>query len=136
MIYEYDLTVPANTPANAPAILDMPLAQGVIHKIAVVFPAGCRHQVKVIIRRALHQVWPTNPDGQLKGDFFPIEGPVWYELDEAPFKLEAYGWSPDTTFNHTVTIRLWLQRKEILLPGQQAFGFMERIGNLLFGRGR
>ena len=136
MIFEYDLVVPANTQANNAARLDMQLVKGVVHKLAVQFPAGCRSQVLVVINRAVHQVWPTNPDGQMKGDFFPIEGPVWYELDEAPYKLEAYGWSPGTNFNHTVTIRLWMERKEVLLPGQQAIGIMERLGTLIFGRGK
>jgi len=133
MIYEYDLVIPANTPANAPIRLDMPLVKGVVHKLGIWFRAGCRGEVKVVIRRALNQVWPTNPDGQFKGDFFPIEGPVWYELDELPYKLEAYGWSPDTAYDHTVSIRLWIESKEILLPGQQAIGIIERLGRLIFG---
>lgn len=136
MIFDYTLTIPANTPESAPEPLELPLTHGIIHKIAVIFQAGCRHQVSLVIKRGLHQVWPTNPDGALKGDFFPIEGPVWYELEDEPYVLEAYGWSPGTTYDHVVTIRLWIARREILIPPSESEGIISKLGKYFFGTGK
>lgn len=133
MVFEYDFTIPANTPASAKVRLDMKLARGIVHQLSISFPAGCRGQVFLAINRALHQVWPTNPDGQFKGEFFPIQGAVYEPLEEPPYTLEAYGWSPGTAFDHTATIRLWLLPREVLEPGRQAVGVLERLGGLLFG---
>ena len=133
MVFEYDFTIPAGTPASAPAKLELRLARGIIHQLNVSFPAGSRGMVYLTLNRALHQVFPTNPDGQLKGEFFPIAGAVYEELEEPPYKLEAHGWSPGTTYNHTVTIRLWLLPREVLEPGKQAIGILERLGQALFG---
>lgn len=133
MVFEYDFTVPANTLASAPARKDLPVARGIVHYISIAFPAGCRGEVLLTINRALHQVFPTNPDGQFKGEFWPIQGAVYEPVEEAPYKLEAYGWSPGTTYQHTVTIRLWTLPREVLEPGREAIGLLTRIGALIFG---
>lgn len=133
MVFEYDFIIPANTLASAKARLDMKLARGIIHQLSVQFPAGSRGQVFLAINKALHQVWPTNPDGYFKGEFFPIQGSVYEELEEAPYTLTAWGWSPGTAFAHTATIRLWLLPREVLEPGRKAVGILERLGALIFG---
>jgi len=43
------------------------------------------------------------------------------------------GWAPDTTYNHTVTVRLGIQRREVLEPGREALGVIGKIRDLLFG---
>ena len=134
MIYEYDLVVPLNTLEASPASVEMKLCHGIVHKLEVTFPPGCHNAVKVVVRRALHQVWPTNPDGQLKANGYTISYPVWYELEEAPYILTAWAWSPGTTYSHTITIRLGIQRREILQPGQEERGIIKRLGALILGR--
>jgi hypothetical protein len=134
MIYEYEITVPAGTTAAAPVVQVLKLTHGVIHHIEVIFRAGCHHEVSLTINRAIHQVYPTNPDGVLKGDWFPISGPVWHEISEAPYQLEARGWAPDTTYDHTVIIRLWIQRRETLLPGEGQASLLTKLSNYIMGR--
>lgn len=134
MVFEYDFTIPANTLASAKARLELRLARGIIHQLSVHFPAGSRGQVSLTINDALHQVFPTNPDGQFKGEFFPITGSVYHELETAPYRLTAWGWSPGTAYDHTATIRLWLLPREILEPGRKAVGVLEKLGQLIFGQ--
>ena len=135
MLFEYDLTIPANTPASAKVRLDMVLARGIIHDVGVDFRAGARHEVNVVINRATHQVFPANPDGYFKGDFWPIRYSTWEPLEESPYQLEAYGWSPGTSFNHVVTIRLNIDLREVLEPPRPELGFLRRLEQLIF-RGR
>lgn len=134
MIYEYDLVVPANTLASAPATLEMPLSRGIVVQFSAQFPGGCHGAVVVVVRRALHQVWPSNPDGQLKADAHVIVSPEGYELLEPPFQLEAYGWSPGTTYQHTITLRFALQTPEQLQPTTRSDTIIDRLGALILGR--
>lgn len=134
MIFEYDLTIPARTTKADPVSVEMPLARGILHKVEVIFPPGCHHKVFLTINRALHQVVPLNPDGYLKGDTFPISDYMFQPLEEAPHRLEAYGWAPDTTYDHTVVIRLGILPREILQPELTPGGFFARLRDLLFGR--
>jgi hypothetical protein len=134
MIYEYNLTIPANTPASDPAYLEMPLGPGIIHKLEVEFPLGCNKAVLVALLRGLHQIWPTNPDGALSANAYTISYPEYQPLEEAPFQVEAYGWSPGTAYSHTITIRIGVLPREVLEPGREALHFMGRLKNLIFGR--
>jgi len=134
MIFEYNLTITAGRNRRSPATQELQLARGIIHKVEVIFPPGCHHQVFVVIRRGLNQVFPTNPDGQFKGNAFPISYPVWYPMEDGPFLLKAYGWAPLTTFAHTVTIRLGILPRAVLMPPSETVGVVNKIRDLLFGR--
>lgn len=133
MIYEFDLAVPANTLASAPVALDMHLTHGIIHKVEVSFAFGCNNLVLVAINDALHQAFPSNPDGQLRGNGWTISMSTWYELEAAPYELTAKGWSPGTAYQHTITIRIGILPREILQPPAESAGFLRRLESLLFG---
>ncbi|RLI49875.1 MAG: hypothetical protein DRP09_20365 [Candidatus Thorarchaeota archaeon] len=121
MVFEFDLTVPANTPETAKISKTLKLTYGIIHQLEVIFPTGCAGLVKCHINDALHQVWPTNPDGVFKGDGNPIIGRVFHEMDKEPFELQLWAWNEDDTYNHTITVRLWL------LKPWQLFVFSEQM---------
>lgn len=133
MIYEFDIVVPANTSASNPVVQEMRLSRGIIHKLEVQFPYGCRFMVKIAIRRGLHQVWPTNPDGSIKAEGFTVSFPVFYPLEKAPYKLQALAWAPGTTYSHTVTVRLGIEPREVLMPERPELGFLKRLEQLIFG---
>jgi len=134
MIFEYDLTIAAAQTQRVPATQELQLARGIIHKVELIFPPGCHHKVFVVIRRGLNQVFPTNPDGQFKGDTHPVSYPVWYPMETGPYRLKAYGWAPDTTYPHTVIIRLGILPREILQPPSETAGILTKIKDILFGR--
>jgi len=135
MIFEFSLTVDAGTTQAEPEPLEMPLARGIIHKIEVIGDGGEHNTVLLVIQRALHQVFPINPDGQFHPGFFPISYPVWYALEEAPYVLKAYAWSPTATYSHEVIIRLGMERREVLEPGREALGFLGKFKEMIFGKG-
>jgi len=105
VFYEFDLTIPANTPKESPAELDVTISAGTIEQIEVQLPRGLRSLVHTVAIRGSHQLWPTNPDGSIKGDDARI---IWGEnfpLIHAPFIITLLGWSPGTSFSHVVTWR-------------------------------
>ncbi len=105
MLFSIDITAPANTPATAPVEQEVQLPPGIIHRVHVQFPGGCVGLVHTRVMRGAHQVWPTNPAGDLSSDGRVIEWDDDYELDAAPFALTLQVWNLDDFFNHTVTWR-------------------------------
>jgi len=105
MFYEYDLTIPANTPATALSELEAVLDVGRIVGVEVQFPRGCVGLVHVAVRRELHQLWPTNPDGFIAGENANIKWSEDLDLLEAPYTLTLVGYNEDDSFPHTVTFR-------------------------------
>lgn len=105
MFYEFDLTIPANTLAVSPVERSVFMDGGIIKQVEVQLPSGLRGMVFTVAWRGLHQVWPTNPDGKIKGDDARI---VWgedYDLTQPPHVILLRGWSPDTSYPHVVTWR-------------------------------
>ncbi|KKN35895.1 hypothetical protein LCGC14_0778990 [marine sediment metagenome] len=105
MFYEFDLTIPANTPKSAPAELEVFLSAGIVKQVEIQIPRGCRSLVHTIAVRGIHQVWPSNPDGSHKGDDARIVFNEDYDLVDPPHGFMLRGWSPDTSYIHVVTWR-------------------------------
>lgn len=106
MLYEYDLDVPANTAERSPASATLKLSRGVITKVGVQFPIGTRALVHVKIYHGAHQLWPANPDGNIKADGFTVEWDEHLEFTKAPLALKVKAWSEADTYEYTVTTRI------------------------------
>ncbi|MBI2869388.1 MAG: hypothetical protein HYX96_06150 [Chloroflexi bacterium] len=131
MFYDFSFTVPANTPASAPASLEMKLTRGIVHNVKLLFPPGPHGMVKVGILHGLHQFLPTNPDGYFASDDENINIDEHYELTEAPFILKAVGYSPGTTYNHTISIRIGILSPEIIEPYAGVSGMLRKFLKLV-----
>ena len=124
MFYDFSFTIPANTPEVSPLLQDVKLTHGIIHRVEISFPAGPRHMVHLAIRRGLNQLWPTNPDGSFNADNYTIIINEYYPLQTEPYILTLVGWSPGTTYNHTIQGRFGILPAEVLMPEEtfiQAF---------------
>lgn len=131
MLYSYEITVPANTPVTAPVDTDCQLTKGVITRVSFrprQFHAGLCH-VKVL--RGLYQVWPTDPDGDLHGDAFPIEWDEYYELDDEPLTLRIRAWNDDDTYPHTFDISFALQPADVVNPQGGLIGGLKKLLNIM-----
>jgi hypothetical protein len=108
MFYEFTLTIPANTPATAPVYDVVQLSPGTVSRVEIQFPRGCVGLVHVKVLRALHQVWPTNPDGNISSENANLSWSDDYDLSEPPYELTLVGYNLDDTFPHTITFRFQL----------------------------
>ena len=106
MIYVYSITTPANTLASAKLKTVLPLPISKISEVSLQFPSGAVGYHHVQINRGLHQLWPLNPDGDFATSGETVHWFEDYDLDQPPLQLEAYTWNLDTTYDHTVTIRI------------------------------
>jgi len=134
MLFEYPLTVPADTAEAAPATLECLLSAGTVIRVDVQFPAGCAGSVYVTIWRHDHQVWPVNLDEAISGDNTVVTFPVSYDLEDEPFSFLVKGWSPDTTYDHKITFRFALLSLEEAQGARGLPGLLRRLAALILGR--
>jgi len=132
MYYNFELTIPKNTPMTTPTKLNVKVVRGVVHKIRIKFPPGCAGLAHVRIQHGLHSVAPTNPDGWYTEDTFPIEYDEFYEIKKDIDVLTLLGYNEDDTFDHTVYFGIGILPKVILLPGMILAKMLEKIGKLIF----
>jgi len=128
MYYDFSFTIPANTLKKSPTELEVKLTSGVIHRVEIGFPSGCAGLVNLAIRKGLHQVWPTNPDGAFNTNDYTITINEFYPLTTAPYKLTLQGWSLDDTYPHTIEVRFALLPPEVLYPEET---FIEAFKKLM-----
>lgn len=105
MFYEIDLVVPANTLKSAPVIVPAAFVAGTIIGVSVQIPAGCASLVHTAAYDELHQVWPANQDGDIKGDGTVVSWPDAYDVPSDNYTIQLWAWSSDDTFAHTITWR-------------------------------
>jgi len=105
MIYDFEISTPANTARTAPVETTLELTPGVIHKLDILFPPGPAGLLHMVIMRELTQLWPSNPDGNFASDDEVISYPEYYDLLEAPHELQAVTWNEDDTYDHIVHVR-------------------------------
>jgi len=109
MMYVFPITTPAATPPTAKLKTILPLACGKITRIDIQFPSGLQGYAHLALNRGLHQLFPSNQ----AGDFASSQETIWwnenYDIDQAPFQLEAFTWNLDNTYPHTITVRIVLE---------------------------
>ena len=131
MLYEFDLAIPANTPATAPVSVDAPLAPGRVAQVGILFPTGCVGLVHAYIVRSNHQVWPSNPDEQIIGNGQEVTWPESFDLDDAPFGVVCYAFNLDDTYPHTLTFRFAVIDADQARSAQEAVSFLGRLRQLI-----
>jgi len=108
MLYEFQITTPANTPEASKKKTVLELELGVIVRTIIEFPPGPAGLLHLQINRAMHQLDPRNLNGSIIGDRTFLDFEEWYELTEEPYQLEAYTWNEDDTYQHMVIVRFVL----------------------------
>lgn len=124
MIFSGSITVPAGRTKTAPKIERLKITKGVITQINLIFPPGCAHEVFITINRALHQIYPTNPDGYFIGDGVNFTGTVFHYVKAQPFEVQIYGWSPNASYDHTIHYYMWIKKAWQLNPLSDEFWHM------------
>lgn len=116
MLYEVDIEIAtANTITNKLKTV-IGITNGVIHQLSVSFPPGCANLAKVTINKGKNQIFPTNPDGQIKGDNINVQGKTFHPVLDAPYEVDVYAWNDGAAFPHVVTVRLWVLKVWQLMP--------------------
>jgi len=116
MYYDFAVLVETKHKANSPKEEILTLTKGVIHRVEVEFPAGCRGQVNLQLFDREHQVWPTNTDEAFNGEGYTVPIDEHYKLTSEPYALKAVAWGVDCSYEHTITVRIGILPEEVLTP--------------------
>ena len=84
--------------------------------------------VHIAMRHGLNQLWPTNANGSYNADNYTIVVNEFYFIKTEPFILTLMGWSPGTTYPHTIEVRFGILPAEVLMPEET---FLEAFKKLL-----
>lgn len=103
MNYVYDITTPANTARASPTITRSRVGTGRCVKIWVYFPPGNAGLHHIKIMHGVHQLWPTNPEGDFSGDSVLIELPDDWDIPWKGWQIKFITWNTDDFFPHRVT---------------------------------
>lgn len=135
MLYDYELTVPANTLEAAPARRVVIVGPGRITRVGVQFPAGCAGLVHARISRWGHQLWPTNPDGWLTANGHVIAWDDDVDVSDPPMTVLLEAHNLDDSYQHTLTFRFGvLAAAAVTTTAARTQSAMARALDLVFGR--
>ena len=112
MFFCWDITVAANTKANQPDAYWLSLPKGVITSIDFKFPSGCHGMVRARLFQESLQLVPLSEDEWVTGDDETVHTETYAELLDEPFKLKLQLCSPDTTYSHTITVRIGVHSED------------------------
>jgi hypothetical protein len=107
--FVFGITTPASTSYASRKKTVLPMARGKITRLDLQFPPGVQALAHIVLTRGLHQLFPTNPEGDYASSAETIWWPENEDLAQPPFQLEAYTWNLDTTYPHTITVRITLE---------------------------
>lgn len=102
MLYEYGLTIPANTSKSAPVSAEVPVSPGRLVRVLILFPLGHRGYTHAWIQRGEHRLFPSDPEETFVGDGHIIDWPEDYVLDDIPYTFKVYGYNDDDSYQHTI----------------------------------
>ena len=131
MFYDFAITIPAGTTEANPVEQVLELTHGIIHRVEVEFRSGTDFRVACRIYRFEHQIYPTNPDGDFRGDGRAIVFDDHYELLDEPYTLRVEGYSPTASYEHTIYIRIGILSPEVLQPFAGLGGLFRKFFKLV-----
>ena len=116
MFYDFAIKVLAGTKEDDPKEQELNLTHGIVHRIEVEFPAGCRGYVYLVIYHREHQVWPTNIDQAFNAEGYTVPMDEHFDLTEPPHNLLVRAWSPNAIWPHNITVRVGILPETVLAP--------------------
>lgn len=131
MFFCWDITIGADTPEDDPLVDWLELPKGIITHVDVKFPAGCHGMVKIRLFQESLQLIPLSEDEWVTGDDEPVPTDTYAELLSFPYKLKIKACSPDTDYDHTVTVRINVQPEYaagISALTRMFKGFLDKLG--------
>jgi len=106
MYFCWDITIDADTPEKLPIYGYLRITKGIITRVDMKFPAGCHGMVKCRLYRYEQQLIPLTRDEWITGDDETVPTETYGDLTAFPYQLKFVACSPDTDYDHTVTVRI------------------------------
>lgn len=115
MIYSTHITTLKETLITNPKSTELAITKGLVYKIEIEFPSGSAGLMGVIICDSSFQVWPSTLGQWFTGDGSLISFEDTYLKESSPYKFRIFTYNEDTTYPHSVNIRIGLVTKDIFM---------------------
>ena len=109
MDYQVYISTPKETPASVPLKTEIHLTQGKLFGGWVYFPYGPAGVLHLQLFRGDSQIAPTNQGASYNLDDAVIPLSLDIELEEPPYLLTAKTWNTSTTYDHALSLALFLK---------------------------
>ena len=113
MIFVEHALTPKNTAKTSPLITTIQIVRGTIKLVSVQFPPGCNALAHCKILWGLYQIFPSNEQGDFATGGETVTWDENLEILDEPLQLTMVTWNEDTTYDHTITLRV------VMEPSQQ-----------------
>lgn len=112
MIYTKDCETSIAYTKASPLLTILKVTKGLVYKVEVEFPVGCRGTAHVVICDGGYQAWPSTPGSSWHSDGGVISFDDLYLKEAAPFEFSIYTYLINADFSHTPQIRIGMVSKE------------------------
>lgn len=116
MFYVFSYTPDGTETEADPYEFSIPLTEGVIHQVDVLFQDGCNHEEFVQVWFANHQLWPSNRGESMRGNATVVSFREFLELTQGATKLTGKIWTTLTSDWKEILIQIGVLPKAILQP--------------------
>jgi len=113
MLYEFILNVPADTPRDRPAELEVEIEETYVTEIGVYHTPGSSHMVYAAVFFGEYQEFPSTKGEWVTGAGYLIRSKVYLKYRESPVRLTLKACSPNTHYDHKVFFYIWTEPKPI-----------------------
>jgi len=138
MVYEFRLSVPANTRRTAPKTRRLKVTGGVITWLQWFWPPGTHQLAHAIVEHRGRQIFPDNLSDDLTDNGQGPATDVYYVV-RRPYELVLKAWNDDDTYSHTFTLRFNLLPRAVAEAQKDTARFMREFVNIVrelwLGRG-
>jgi len=91
------------------------VTKGLVYKVDFYFPSGPSGLLGVAVFDGSFQVWPSTVGEWFKSDNETIRFDDMYLKESAPYQFDIFTYNDDTTYDHTLAVRVGLVSKEVFL---------------------
>ena len=116
MNFTFNIKIPVDTKEETPLVQELELAEGIVYNFQILSASGTNGYVYCYITDIYgNMVYPKNPNGAYKLWGQTIEGKYpacSYMLAGSNMKLKFIGYSPGSSYDHTITVSFWIVKKE------------------------
>ena len=106
MLYCTSITIPPNTPKGNPIIKEIEVKEPVITTVSVYFPPGHACLTGVAIFYGEEQISPAKNYDWLRGNDESVNAQLYWISPIVPCRIKIKAFNEDTTYTHTVYIRV------------------------------
>lgn len=110
--FSYDVTIPGNTLETDPYVEELKVTKGKVSKVLFTFQTGCAYLVHCVLCKGARQVLPIIEGQSYHLDGYVLERETAIVMDEHPFSLTFKGWSPGTSYDHTIGVLISVETED------------------------